>query len=162
MKEEKNINVGGINGLGESLVNTNSKDFKFLQELIKQSSSTQEEEARIENGLLSVRFQMESYLSNSLEIADTVPAGIFVERLLKVIDVSKKQFAEYIEVDYSNFIAVLKGRRKINSELAVKLGQIFQVNPAIWLHLESKNELVNTLMDFKESFTLSDLLKKAS
>lgn len=162
MEENKIINSGRINGLGESLVNTNSKDFKFLQELIKEHATTQEEEAQIENGLLSVRFQMESYLSAKPEAADVIPAGLFVEKLLKVINVSKKQFAEYIEVDYSNFIAVLKGRRKINSELAIKLGQIFQVNPVIWLHLESKNELTSALVTFKDSFSLSGLLKRAS
>lgn len=30
MEENKIINSGGINGLGELLVNINSKDFKFL------------------------------------------------------------------------------------------------------------------------------------
>lgn len=161
MKQDKVINEGGINGLGESLVNMNSHDFKFLKELIQKSAETQEEESRIENGLLSVRFQMESYLNASLRIEDINPAGSYVEQLLKVIKVTKKQFAEYIDVDYSNFIAVLKGRRKINSELAIKLGQIFKVDPTIWLHLESKNELMTTLDDYEGSFTLSDLLKRA-
>lgn len=61
-----------------------------------------------------------------------------------------------------SFIAVLKGRRKINSELAIKLGQIFKIDPAIWLHIESKNELIRALTHFNGSFNLSDLLKKAS
>lgn len=162
MSEEKMVNVGGINGLGESLVNMNSQDFKFLKEIIKKNSELQEEGNKIENGLLSVRFQMESYLNADLKIENMKPAGFFVEQLLKSIKISKKQFSEYIDYEYSNFIAVLKGRRKINSELAIKLGQIFKTDPTIWLHIESKNELMNTLSDFKGSFNLTDLLKKAS
>jgi hypothetical protein len=94
MKQDKIVNAGGINGLGASLVNTNSKDFKILKDLIKQNQETQAEAARMENGLLSVRFQMESYLNASLELEDISPAGSFIEKLLKVIKVSKKQFAD--------------------------------------------------------------------
>lgn len=162
MSEEKMINIGGINGLGESLVNMNSKDFKFLNEIIKKNYESQEEETQVENGLLSVRFQMESYLNSDLTIENMKPAGFFVENLLKTIRISKKKFSEYIDYEYSNFIAVLKGRRKINSELAIKLGQIFKTDPTVWLHIESKNELLNTLTDFKGSFSLTDLLRKAS
>ncbi|HMQ46131.1 MAG TPA: hypothetical protein PKA00_00260 [Saprospiraceae bacterium] len=156
------INAGGINGLGESLVNMNSKDFKFLKELIKQSYENQTEQSRIEAGLLAIRFQMESYLNANLKTEDIKPAGFFVEKILNTVKINKKQFAEYIEYEYSNFIAVLRGRRKINSELAIKLGQIFKIEPAIWLHIESKNELINTLNHFNGSFNLSDLLKQAS
>ena len=31
---KKNINEGGINGLGEGLINTNSEEFKALQSMI--------------------------------------------------------------------------------------------------------------------------------
>ncbi len=162
MKQNKIINAGGINGLGESLVNTNSEDFKFLKERIREHYNAQEEKSKIENGLLSVRFQMESYLNSTLESKDIKPAGYFVEKLLKTISISKKQLSEYIDYEYSNFIAVIKGRRKINSDLAIKLGQIFKIDPTIWLHIESKNELISTLTHFEGSFNLSDLLKKAS
>jgi hypothetical protein len=99
MSEEKMVNIGGINGLGESLVNTNSQDFKFLQEIIRKNAESQEAEHKIENGLLSVRFQMESYLNADLKIENLKPAGFFVEKLLKTIAVSKKQFSAYIDYE---------------------------------------------------------------
>lgn len=61
------INARGINGLGEGLINTNSQDFKHLKEMIKGRSSNQEEGERIENELLSMRFQEESYLNEDAE-----------------------------------------------------------------------------------------------
>ena len=33
MKREKEVNIGGINGLGEGLINLNSKEFKELQSI---------------------------------------------------------------------------------------------------------------------------------
>ena len=61
--EQEIINEGGINGTGEALVNTNSEEFRALQAHIQADSSAQSEAVKIENGLLSVRFQMESYFS---------------------------------------------------------------------------------------------------
>lgn len=158
----KGINIGGINGLGESLINTNSEDFKALKRLIEKSYQSQGESEKIENGLLSVRFQMESYLNTKIEVEDVKPAGWFIERLLEVVAVTKKQLSEYVGYEYTNLISVMKGRRKINSELAIKLGQIFKVDPAIWLHIESKNELIQEISKVESSFSLNELLKRAS
>lgn len=162
MKKEKEINAGGINGLGEALVNTNSRDFIELKSMIKKLSSSQSEEERIENGFLSIRFQMESYLNNPS--GQIIPAGVFLEKFLEVISVKKKDFAKYIDVEESNLSALLKGRRKINADLARKLGEIFKVDPSIWLFIESRNELAIHEVKEKEEpygkYSLDDLLKK--
>ena len=105
---------------------------------------------------------MESYLFN--EESRMVLAGEFIEKFLKVIDVKKKDFAAYVEYDESNLSALLKGRRKINSDLAIKFGRIFNVNPVTWLNIESKNELiraVNQQVENYEKYSLQSLLLKA-
>jgi plasmid maintenance system antidote protein VapI len=140
MKKNSTINEGGINGLGESLVNQNSSAFKALKEAITAHSKEQPKSKKIENELISLRFQMETYLSNSHK-ETIVPAGRFIEQMLEKVGVSKKRFSIYIGYDYSNLISVLKGRRKVNPDLAMKVGKIFGIDPAIWLHIESKNEL---------------------
>ena len=163
MKREKEVNIGGINGLGEGLINLNSKEFKELQSIIKKHSNSQEEKQKMENEFLSIRFQMENYL-NSVE-EKIVLAGEFIEKYLKVIKVKKKDFASYIKYEESNLSALLKGRRKINTDLALKLGKIFNTNPAIWLKIENKNDLMR---EFKgkeqeyQSYSLKDLLRIAS
>lgn len=162
MKKENIINIGGINGLGEGLINLNSKDFKDLQSIIKQHSSNQEEEKKMENEFLSIRFQMESYLNNVSD--QIVLAGEFIEKYLKVIKVRKKDFASYIKYEESNLSALLKGRRKVNTDLAIKLGKIFKLNPVIWLNIENKNELLREVKgkeDEYQNYSLKDLLKKA-
>jgi plasmid maintenance system antidote protein VapI len=160
--KEKKINIGGVNGLGEGLINTNSAEFIALKEMIQNLSSEQSAEEEIENRFLSIRFQMESYLNRMPE--QIILAGDFLEQFLKAIKVKKKDFAAYIQYEESNFSALLKGRRKINSDLALKLGKIFKINPAIWLHIESKNELIRESEgkeELYEQYSLKDLLKKA-
>lgn len=158
----KEINVGGINGLGESLINTNSAEFRSLRDMINESFESQSTESKIENSLLSVRFQMESYINDPINLDEIKVPGLFVEKLLKAVNVNKKQLAEYIDYEYTNLISLLKGRRKINSDLAIKLGQIFKIDPVIWLHIENKNELLKEMSKTKNTFTLSGLLNKAS
>jgi plasmid maintenance system antidote protein VapI len=158
----KEINVGGVNGLGESLINTNSSDFRSLRDMIKSSFKSQDSEAKIENSLLSVRFQMESYINAPITLDEIKVPGLFIEKLLKAVNVNKKQLSEYIDYEYTNLISLLKGRRKINSDLAIKLGQIFKIDPVIWLHIENKNELLKEMSKTKDTLTLHGLLNKAS
>ena len=161
METNKFINSGGINGLGEGLINTNSQDFKSLQALIKQAALEESEEQKLENQFLSIRFQMESYLNS--KVPTIISAGQFLEQFIKAIKVKKKDFAAYINYDAPNLTAVLKGRRKINSDMAIKLGMIFNLNPAIWLHIESKNELEKEIRESPHDYSqygLKDLMKK--
>lgn len=72
------INACGINGLGEELINTNAGDFKALQAMIKKASANQQDQEKIENQFLSIRFQMESYLTEPVE--SIIPAGQFIEK----------------------------------------------------------------------------------
>ena len=163
MNTKEGINAGGINGLGEGLINTNSAEFKHLQNMIKQASQNESEQQKIENQFLSIRFQMESYLSS--EIEDIIPAGVFLDKFIEVIKVKKKDFAAYINYDATNLAAVLKGRRKVNSDMAIKLGKIFNINPVIWLHIESKNELIKEIRKSQQDYgrySLKDLIRMAS
>ncbi len=162
MTKSKLINQGGINGAGESPVNPHSTDFRELQAIIQKVAANQSEEVRMENELLSIRFQIESYLQQDSN--ELVLAGTFIEKLLKAIKVKKKDFAQYINYEESNLSALLKGRRKINTDIAMKLGQIFKMNPLLWLQIETKNDLLRTGKrkdgDYQQ-YSLGDLLRKA-
>lgn len=162
MAKERMLNEGGINGLGEGLVNTNDKNFKELQAVITKIADNQEEEQRLNNAFLSIRFQMESYLNSTGKAV--ILAGTFIEKFLQVIKIKKKDFAKYIGYEESNLSALLKGRRKINTDIALKLGRIFKTNPAIWLHIENKNALIRESKGKEkeyEKYSLQDLLERA-
>ena len=162
MRNQKIVNEGGIIGTGEGLVNQNSKEFKELQKIIKSRSKELAESEIVANQLLSLRFQMESYLEKD-DPKEVIQAGEFLEEFVDAIKIKKKDFAEYIEYKESNLSAIFKGRRKINIDLAIKFGEIFRVDPVIWLHIQSKNELQEIIERDKEryeKYKLEDLLKE--
>ena len=163
MKKRKIINEEGINGLGIGVVNTNSEEFKELQRLIIAKSKKQSKKKILENKLLSLRFQMESYLDK--QNSEIVEVGWFLKEFLKELGIKNKVFAEYIEFQESNLSALFKGNRKINTDLALKLGKIFRVDPTLWIHIQSKNELLRMGEENKkeyQKYNINDLLKKAS
>lgn len=161
-KRIKEINPGGINGTGKGVVNTNSKDFKGLREAIKEHAKKQTPLDRIRYELISLKFQMESYISNE-EPSPIVEVGEFLRKYLKAIKIKNKEFANYIDLEESNLSSIIRGRRKINIDLAFKLGQVFNLNPNLWLLIQSKNELLGIdkkrRMDYQK-YRLEDLLKK--
>ncbi|MEO1588637.1 MAG: hypothetical protein AAFS00_15210, partial [Bacteroidota bacterium] len=68
-------------------------------------------------------------------------------------------------LEESNLSSILKGRRKVNMDLAMKFGNIFQLRPELWLLVQSKNELLEVDHASKtdyQKFQLNELLKKAS
>lgn len=154
------MNAGGINGIGEGLVNTNSSDYKSLQEAIKSHALQQTKEEKTTFGLLSLKYQMETYLSNE-KAEKLITVGDFLKSCLTAIGVKNKTFAKYIDCQESNLSAIISGRRKINVDLAFKLGQIFNMAPSLWLLVQSKNELFKVkkgaLKAYKK-YRLDDLL----
>ena len=163
MKKNVKIIDEGINGLGVGIINTNSKEFKELQKIISHQSKKQSKKKILDNKLLSLRFKMESYLDNSDK--SIVEVGWFLKEFLRELNIKNKTFAEYINFQESNLSALFTGKRKINIDLALKLGKIFRVAPTLWIHIQSKNELIRLEKENKreyQKYNIDDLLKKAS
>ena len=161
MSKQKIVNEGGITGTGKGLVNQNSKEFKELQRMIIGRSGELEESEVIANRLLSLRFQMETYLERE-NPEEIIQAGEFLAAYVEALKVKKRTLAEYIDYKESNLSAIFKGRRKINADLAIKLGEIFKVDPAIWLHIQSKNDLLEIIDKYKKKYKkykLEELMK---
>lgn len=64
-KHKKYLNEEGLNGTGEGIVNVNSPDFIGLREAVKAHAAKQSEEQRISYALRSLRYQMETYISEN-------------------------------------------------------------------------------------------------
>ena len=163
MNTERIINEGGVNGSGLGLVNTNSNDFKELKSVMQNAFHVQTETLKIENGLLALRFRMDEYLSQK-EVKEIISVGVFLRLFVTLLNVKNKDLANYINYKESNLSALLRGNRKINIDLAIKFGNIFRIDPLIWLHIQTKNELIKAkndeLGEYKK-YKLEDLLKNS-
>jgi addiction module HigA family antidote len=160
---EKIINKGGINGTGEGVVNTNSEDYKALKKAIQEHTKQQTKQEQIRYRLIGLKLQMESYI-DAEQPSKMIHSGIFLKKYLKAINVKNKTFANFIELEEANLSMIINGKRKINTEFAYKLGQLFNINPNYWLLIQSKNELleiVNNEQIVRKKYQLSDLLEIA-
>jgi len=161
-KRKKIINPGGINGTGKGVVNINSKDYKALQKAIQEQSKKQSPKDRIRYKFISLKLQVESYISDSTP-EEVLTSGYFLKEYLNVIGIKNKDFAKFIDVEESNLSSIIRGRRKINTEFAFKLGQIFNLDSNLWLLIQSKNDLFRITKERKiesNRYRLEDLMKK--
>ena len=162
MNKEKFNQDEGIIGDGTGLINPNSEDFRILRETIQKRSSEMSDEKKMQLRIKGVIYRMESYLSDrSLE--KIIPVGVFLKELVEIIKVPHKEFATYLGIKNTNLSAFYKGRRRINHDLAMKLGYIFNMNPALWLHIQNKAELMEIQNQSEEEYKkyqLNDLLRK--
>lgn len=159
-RKKKEINPGGVSGSGKGLVNVNSKEYKFLKKAITTHYDSLPITERIKYDLIALQFKMKKYVSfDKPEIIKE--AGEFLKDHLKIIGIKNKEFAQFIDLEESNLSAIMKGKRKINVELAVKLGELFNMNPSLWLLIQNQNEI--TRMNEKKSvhkYKLDELIKK--
>ena len=132
-------NIGFDHLIGDENSQLSKEDLKIYQRIIKAHSEEQTIEDKRSIKHISLRLEMEDYLdSNTSEIK---MAGTFLERLLKIYNVKKSHFAEYIDIERTNFYALLKGRRKFNNIIATKVGETFNIDPELWMFIEAKNEM---------------------
>lgn len=159
--KNKIVNEGGINGSGEGVVNINSKDFKALQAMIKERSKLLSPEEKRNNTMLSIRFQMESYLERKDSSIKAV--GLFIKDLIKELGIKNRDLANYLDYEESNLSSFLNGRRKLNPDLAIKLGRVFKLSPTLLLNVQIYNELKKFEEANKKnylSYDIEDLLAK--
>lgn len=163
MKKKKAIIDEGVNGSGNGIINVNSEEFKSLQSKIKEHFKKQSKKQLLDNDLLSLRFQMESYLEKDNDVI--IEVGWFLKKFINALGIKNKLFAEYLGFKESNLSALFKGKRKINIDLALKLGAIFNIDPSLWIHIQSKNELIRMEEENKNEYrkyNIDDLLRQAS
>lgn len=163
MAKKKDIYPDEIIGTGSGLINPNSEDFRMLRKKILEHSASLSPQQKMNNQLLGIKLRMESYY-RAESPKEILPAGKFLKELVEATGVSHKDFAEYIGYKNSNLSALYNGKRRINYDLALKLGSIFKINPILWLNLQNKVELLQIGIENDVAygkFQLSDLLKRA-
>jgi len=159
MNNNKEIEPMNGNLTNRMDVGTNNFD-KFQAILLnKTKEQTTEQKRRIE--LLALKFKMEDYLKS--EGHDVRLAGEFLKLYLKTLNIRQNKFANYIGLNPSNLNKLIVGTRPINYELALIFGNIFNIDPMIWIRIQAKNEL-NKLNETKrkkyKDYTLNDLIEK--
>jgi antitoxin HigA-1 len=69
------------------------------------------------------------------------PGEILHEEFMKPLDISINRLARDIDVPPNRISAIIRGRRAITADTALRLGKYFGVSPEIWLDLQSDYDL---------------------
>ena len=131
----------------------------FIKKILE-ISNNQSKEEKIKNLLVAMKFNMEDYIKNT-NPEKIILVGDFLKNILNELNIQSKTFAEYLDLKPSNFSSLIKGQRKLNIDLAIKLGNIFNTSPDIWATIEIKNEVLkakkNRYKEF-EKYKLQDII----
>lgn len=68
------------------------------------------------------------------------PGEVLAEQL-EELDLSVRQFARAIDVPANRVSEILRGRRAITADTALRLGHYFDTDPRFWLNLQQSYEL---------------------
>ncbi len=69
------------------------------------------------------------------------PGEILMEEFLKPLDISLNELARDIGVPAGRISQIVRGKRAVTADTALRLGRYFAVSPETWLDLQSDYEL---------------------
>lgn len=146
-------------GLLTDQMDTNSSAFDEFQAQLLNKSRNRSLEQKRKVELLALKYRIEEYLES--DEGELQTAGTFLKAYLKAFQIKQIRFAEYIGLKPSNLSKLLKGERPLNYNLAIVLGQIFNLNPMLWIGIQAKNEmslLKRTKEETYQKYSIQDLI----
>ena len=69
------------------------------------------------------------------------PGEIILEDYLKPADLTQAKASELMGLPPSRLNEVIKGKRKIDTEFAIRIAKLFGMNPETWLKLQAEYDL---------------------
>ncbi|OBW39907.1 hypothetical protein AB670_03753 [Chryseobacterium sp. MOF25P] len=142
MKTTKEIKIENVfNDSKRSLV----KDF------INKKSAGQSKERLLRNELLSIQYKIEDYISDETANEENLKLLDFVKMYLRTFDITKKDFARYLDMQDSNLHKYLIGERKLNAKVALKISYFTRTKPEYWYGIQIKNEITELRKEEKNN-----------
>jgi addiction module HigA family antidote len=74
-------------------------------------------------------------------LANITPGEILEEEFLKPMAITQYRLAKDISVPPRRINEIVKGRRAITADTALRLGRYFRMSPEFWLNLQSHYDL---------------------
>jgi addiction module HigA family antidote len=73
--------------------------------------------------------------------------GVFLAELLGELTVSQAELARAIGVSPMRVSHIVKGKRPVTADMALRLGRRFRQTPQFWLNLQARYDLERALAD---------------
>jgi addiction module HigA family antidote len=69
------------------------------------------------------------------------PGEVLLEEFLKPLNITQYALAQAISVDQTRISEIIKNKRKITPDTAIRLGKFFNTSPQFWLGLQNDYDL---------------------
>ena len=77
-----------------------------------------------------------------MQVLDPIPPGeILLEEFMVPLGVSQNRLAGDIDVPVSRIAEIVKGKRAITADTALRLGEYFGTSPEMWMNLQASYEM---------------------
>ena len=156
---KKNKETEPTTGVLTNRMDTKTNEFDQFQAILLTKSKERSEKQKRHTEIMSLKFKMEDYLES--EGQDISLAGEFLKLHLKALQIQQNKFADYIGLKPSNLSKLINGERPINYEMALIFGEIFNIDPMLWIEIQAKNELKKLKTSGRskyQKYSLSDLI----
>lgn len=74
-------------------------------------------------------------------LSNITPGEILAEEFLRPMSITQYRLAKDIGVPPRRINEIVKGRRAISADTALRLGRYFRMSPEFWLNLQSHHDL---------------------
>jgi len=89
------------------------------------------------------------------------PGEILQEEFLTPLGLTQLALAEKLGVARRRVNEILRAKRSISADTAIRLGKLFNMSPEFWLNLQMKWDLWHALQSFDDGFKILPINKKA-
>jgi plasmid maintenance system antidote protein VapI len=110
-----------------------------LKAFARDNAEQRSDEQEMKNKLMALRFEIEEYLNDNG--SKTLTLEYVVGSYLKILNLPFRKFAFSLDTTDSNLKKYISGKRRFNTDLALKFSHFFHTPAELWLALEWKNEL---------------------
>ena len=132
-KNKKRKHSVATKELSESQIWSDDKINK-LKEFILTESKKQSPERKLSNELLSIKYQMQDYIAKD-KVEREMQILDFVKLYLKLLKITQRELASAFEMKDTNLYKYLKGDRKLNPDIALKLSSFSHTQPELWYYI---------------------------
>jgi antitoxin HigA-1 len=80
------------------------------------------------------------------------PGEILKEEFMDPLNLTQGQMADWLDVERRRINEIIRGKREVTPDTAVRLGKAFGVSPQFWLLLQMRTNLWVALQDQGEEY----------
>lgn len=81
------------------------------------------------------------------------PGEILKEEFMDPLNITQGQLAEWLAVERRRINEIIRGRREVTPDTAIRLGHAFGVSPQFWLALQTRVNLWHAWQDKIDEYT---------